>query len=128
MEGNVDLLVSLCISPEFDCRAHYDRAVVVCSTGSLTSVPDKLTTIGKYPCSNSRAIVASPSNQHHSHLSDVAINLEVVDGLFRRRHVLTTSSFGDSGSTVYVLALDVVIGVDDIWRIDSEEIFLFKGD
>src|SRR6266536_4727535 len=66
MEGNVDILGSLCIGAELHGRTHDDRAIVISSTRTFAGVPDKSTSIGNDTGSNSRTIVAAPSNQHHT--------------------------------------------------------------
>jgi hypothetical protein len=62
MEGNVDILGSLCIGAELHGRTHDDRAIVVSSTRTFTGVPDEATAIGNDTSSNSGTVVAAPSD------------------------------------------------------------------
>ena len=81
MERNVDVLGSLSISAELHGRAHDNRAIVVSSTRTLTSVPGEALTVGNDTSSDSCTIVTAPADKHHTSLGDLTIDLEVVEGL-----------------------------------------------
>ena len=57
-------------------------------------------------------------------LWDLAVNLKVVDRLLGSGNEFAVVSSGDRGGTVCVLGFDLVLGVDDIGRVDDEEIFV----
>jgi len=124
MERNVDILGSLRISAQLHGGAHGDGAVVVGSARTLASSPGQVTLVGKDTSSDSGAIVASESDQHHTDLWDVALDLEVVDSLLWSSNILASIILGDQGSTVGVLGLDLGLRVDDVWAVDREEVLV----
>lgn len=124
VEWNVDILGGLCISSEFHGGAHDNGAVVVGSTRTLTSLPCQPTTVRNDTGSDSGTIVTTPSDQHHTSLWDLAIDLEVVDRLLWSCNILALAILFDGSGTIGVLGLDLGVGIDDIWRVDGKEIFV----
>lgn len=122
VEGDVDLDAGSNLRPQFDGGTHDDRAVVVGSTRTFTSIPNKTTTVGNDTGRDGGPIVTAPTNQHHANLGNLAVDLEVVGGLLRRSRVFAIRRLGDGGGAIHVLALDVVVSVRDIGRVDGEKI------
>ena len=69
-----------------------------------------------------RTIVTTPSHKHYTSLGNLAVNLEVVQSLLWSSNVLSTLIFGNSGRTVGVLGVDLAVSVDDVWRVDGEQL------
>src|SRR4051794_34341243 len=121
MEGNIDLLPSAGIRAELNGGSHDDRAVVVGCSRSFTSVPDEATAVGKDASGDSRAIVTTPADQHHSRLAHLPVHLEVVDRLLWGCHILAAGGLGNGSGAVNIFAPDLTSRIGDVWRLDSEE-------
>jgi len=122
MEGNVDISGSLGTCTQLDSRTHNDRAIVVCSTWALSSVPDETTAVCKDTGGYSGTIVSTPTNQHHTGLWDFAVDLEVIKSLLGGSDKLAGGGLLDRGGAVGVLGVDMVIGIGDIGRVHCERL------
>ena len=72
-------------------------------------------------------VVSTPSNKHHTSLGNLAVDLEFIDSFLGSCHIFAISSLIDQCSTVRVLGSDLIVGVDDIGRVDGEEILVCWG-
>lgn len=120
LEGNVDILGGLSVGTKLDSGTHDEGAIVVGRTRTFTSVPGDTTAIGNDTSSDCGTVVTTPANKHHTGLGDFAINLEIVDSLLGSSYELAISRLGDESGAVGVLGADLVVGVDNIGRFDSE--------
>lgn len=121
LEWDVDLLVSLGIVTQLESRAHDDRTVVVGLARTLLGVPGDLAAVGEDTSGDGGAVVATPTDQHHTDLGDLAVDLEVVEGLVRGGNILAVGVRLNLGGTVGVAGLDLSVGVSDVGRVDSED-------
>lgn len=121
---NVDLLTSGCIGAELDGGGHDDRAIVVGSARSLASLPDETVAVGKDAGGNSGTIVAAPADKHHSNLTDLSLDLEVVLLLFGSSDIAAIGSAGNGSGAVGVLATNLAVGVGNVGRVDGEQVTL----
>jgi hypothetical protein len=128
MERNIDILGSLSIGTKLDCRSHDDRTIVISSTRAFTSFPDESTAVGNDASSDSGTIVSTPSNKHHTGLGDLAINFEVIDSFLGGGLKFAIGGLVDQGGAIRILGSDLIVGVDDVWRIDFEEILVGRCD
>ena len=122
VEGNVDILVGLCVSTKLESRCHDKGAVVVGLARALLGVPDHVAAVGNDTGGDSGTIVAAPADKHHASLGDLALRLEVVEGLGGSGDKLAIGTSLDLGSAVGVLGLDLRVRVGDIGGVDREDI------
>src|SRR5215469_16630638 len=127
VERNVNFLASLSLSTQFDGRSHDQRAIVVGFLNAFLGLPLEITAIGNDSCSNRCTIITTPSDKHDAHLSNLTVNLEVVHSLFGRGNEHAILILDDGGGTISVLALDLIIGVDHVGRVDSKKVLIGKG-
>jgi hypothetical protein len=121
VERNVDLFVGRCVASELDGRTHNDRAVVVGRLTTFLGVPNEPTSVGDDSRSDGGAVVAAPADQHHANLGHFPVNLEVIRGFLWGCREFAVGRLGDGGGPVDIFALDVVVGVDHVGRVDREE-------
>lgn len=121
VEGDVDLLAGLSIRAQLDSGAHDDRTVVVGGLLAIAGLPGDITTVGQDTSSYGGTVVSTPTDQHHTHLANLAVDLEVVVGGLGSGNQLVVRGAGDLSSLIGVLRLDLVFGIDDIGGLDSKE-------
>lgn len=114
MKGDVDLLPSLGFGPKLHRRAHDNGAIVVGGLWALASLPHQATTIGDNAGRDRGSVVPTPSDEHHTNLTHLTLNLEVVYRLFRLSDIISIGALGDRSSMVGVPGLYLLIGVHDI--------------
>lgn len=122
MEGDVDILARLAVDTELGRGSHDDGTIVIGTALALLSLPLKATTVGQNTRSDSCTVVATQTDQHNTELGNVAVDLEVVEGLLGHGHILTFGILRDSRGAVGVLGLDGLVGVFNIGGIDDKEI------
>lgn len=122
MERNVDLLAGSGISTKLDGGSHDDRAIVVGSLCSGAGLPSEVFAVGNDTGGDSGTVVTTPSNKHETGLWNLALSLEVIDGLDRLGNVLAIGSLGDLGGTVGVGGLDGVLSVDDFIGANGDKV------
>jgi hypothetical protein len=122
VERNVDVLSTLAVDTELGRRTHDDRAVVVGTALSLLGLPNEIALVGNDTSCDGGSVVAAETDQHHTKLGNLAVELEVIDGLLGNSYILAVGVLGNVRSTVSILCLDGVIGVLDIGRVDDKEI------
>lgn len=121
VEGDVDVLAGLGVGAELHGRAHDDRAIVVGSAGTLAGVPLEAAAVGDDAGRHGGAVVAAQADQHNAELGDLAVDLEVVQRLLGNRDILAVLSTVNERGAVRVLGADLIVGVGDVGRADSEE-------
>ena len=124
VEGNVDFFASLRLRAELHGGSHDYGAIVVGGLRTFTGIPSESSTIGNDTSGDRGTIVATPAYQHHAHLAHLAVDLEVIDGFLGSRYILAGPVERYIGGAVGILGLDFAVGVNDVGRIDREEVFL----
>lgn len=122
MERDVDLLASGGLSTELDGGAHDDGTIVVGRLGSGAGLPSEVLLVGNDTGGDSGTVVTTPSYKHETGLWDLALSLEVIDGLDWLGNVLAIGSLGDLGGAVGVGGLDGVLGVDDFIGANGDKV------
>jgi hypothetical protein len=127
MEWDVHILRGLCIGAELHSRSHDNRAVVISSTRTLTSFPNKAPAISNDTGSNRGTVVSTPAHQHHAGLGYLAVDFEVIDRLLWSSYILTIGGLFDHGGTISVLGSYLALRIDDIGRVNCEEVLVGGG-
>lgn len=122
MERDVDLLARAAVHTELGRGSHDDGAVVVGTAFALLGLPNKTAAVGNDTGSNGGTIVATPADQHDTELRDLAVDLEVVEGLLGGGHILAVGVLGNGRGTVSVLGLDGFVSVLDVGRVNDKEL------
>ena len=120
VEGNVNVL-ALGVDAELDGGTHDDGAIVVGLLGALLGGPAVLVLVGEDAGGNGGTVVAAPADQHHTGLGDLAVDLEVVEGLLGDGNIVVALE-GALGGAVGVLGADLLVGVDNVGRVDNESL------
>lgn len=124
VKGNVDLLPGLGFGPKLHRRAHNNGAIVVGGLWTLACLPDQAATIGDNAGRDRGSIIPTPSDEHHTNLTHLTLNLEVVYRLFRLSDVFSIRALRDGSGMVGVLSLYLPVGVHDIGRVYGEKVRL----
>lgn len=114
VKRNVDLSVSFGIGTELEGRAHDNRAVVVSLLVSFLGLPGELSAIGENTGGNSGTVVTTPADQHHTDSGDLAVDLEVVEGLLGSSDVLSLGIGLYLSCAIGVLGSNLRLGVGNI--------------
>ncbi|KAI6768308.1 hypothetical protein HG530_006317 [Fusarium avenaceum] len=106
VEGDVDLLVSL---------------------GIMTELEGELAAVGEDTSGDGSSVVASETDQHHADLGDLAVDLEVVEGLIRSSNILAVGINFNLGGAVGVSRANLRISVSNVGGVDGEEVLSSRG-
>lgn len=127
VEGNVNFLASLLIGTELDGGGHDDGSKVVGCLLALARLPGELLAVGDNTGGDSGTVVTTPANKHETDLADLAVDLEVVNGLDGLGGVLAGLGLLDLGGAVGIGRLDSIVGVGNVRGVHNEQLLSIRG-
>ena len=122
VEGDVDIFLGVSVGAQLHCGAHEDGAIVVGLLSPLTGLPGEAAAVGDDGGGDGGAVVATPADKHDTELGDLAVDLEVVNGVLGRGHELAIGTLPHIGGVIGVAGLDLGVGVSDVGRVDGEQL------
>lgn len=120
VEGNVNLLAGLDVGAELEGRTHDDGAVVVGLARALLGLPAEAAAVGEDAGGDGGTVVAAPADQHHAHLGDLALDLELIGSFLGSGDKVSAGVRLDAGGAVRVLGSNLGVSVGDVGRVDLE--------
>lgn len=122
VERDIDVLRGFSISAKFHSGTHKNRAIVIRLLGAFTGFPSQATSVGNDSSSHGRAVITTPANKHDTQLRNRAVDFKVIDRFLGRGHILAIDILLDLSGAVSVLGVNLRVAVNDVRRVNSEEL------